>query len=143
VTEDQEPMLAIDPGREKCGLAVVKRSGEAITHEVTVTPRVPERAAALINEYGVSCVLVGGGTASSQVRTLLIGLEGIPVLEAPEAGTTLEARGLYYRDHPPRGWQRLLPRGLRVPPEPVDGYAAEAIALRYLGIGPLKPRPRG
>ena len=113
---------------------MVTPSGQALTHEVTATAQVAERAAALITAHGVSLVLVGAGTACAQVRAMLIGLNGVPVQDVPEGGTTLEARALYYRDNPPKGWQRLLPAGMRVPPCPVDGYAAEAIARRHLGL---------
>ena len=30
------------------------------------------------------------------------------------------------------GWRALLPEGLRVPPEPLDGYAAAVLVKRYL-----------
>lgn len=48
-----------------------------------------------------------------------------------EYGTTLRARELYFQYHPPRGWRRFLPKGLRIPPEPYDDYAALAIILQY------------
>ena len=47
-------------------------------------------------------------------------------------GRLSEARPLYFRDHPPKGLMRFLPRGLWSPPELIDDYAAYAIALRYL-----------
>jgi hypothetical protein len=77
-------------------------------------------------------VLVGDGTGSGAVveRLRARGLE--PTL-VDESGTTLAARELYFRDHPPRGLSRLLPRGMRAPGRPIDDYAAYAIALRWLG----------
>jgi len=49
-----------------------------------------------------------------------------------EKSTTLEARNLYFRDHPASWWQRLVPVGMRSPPRHIDDYAAYAIALRWL-----------
>jgi hypothetical protein len=61
-------------------------------------------------------------------------IRGLPVAVclAEEAETTLVARRRYFRDHPPRGWRRLLPLSLQVPPEPYDDYAAAIIGERYL-----------
>jgi hypothetical protein len=50
-----------------------------------------------------------------------------------ERETTLRARALYFADHPPRGWRRLIPLGLQLPPRPIDDYAAILIARRFLG----------
>jgi hypothetical protein len=49
-----------------------------------------------------------------------------------ERHSTERARARYYQDHPPHGWQRLLPAGLRVPSEPYDDYAAVVMAEDYL-----------
>ena len=46
------------------------------------------------------------------------------------------ARELYFREHPPRGWRRLVPTGLQLPPVPVDDYAAILIARRFLARDP-------
>jgi hypothetical protein len=57
---------------------------------------------------------------------------GVPVHIIDETDTTYRARALYFAEHPPRGWRRLLPLGLQVPPGPIDDYAAMLIARRYL-----------
>jgi len=56
----------------------------------------------------------------------------IPVLSAPERNTSLRAREVYFREYPPRGWRRLIPRGLLLPPRPIDDYAAFLIAIDWL-----------
>lgn len=95
---------------------------------------------------GVAAVAVGGGTFSRDVVSALTGNAGdiiqapsavpsapaLPVITVDERGTTLEARDLYWRLHSPTLLQRCLPRGLRVPPRPLDDLAAWAIALRYI-----------
>ena len=45
-----------------------------------------------------------------------------------EYRTTDAAREEYWRIHPPAGWRRLVPRGMLVPPEPVDDLAALILA---------------
>jgi hypothetical protein len=52
-----------------------------------------------------------------------------------ETDTSYRARALYFADHPPRGWRRLVPLGLQLPPRPIDDYAALLIARRYAETG--------
>jgi len=123
-------VLAIDPGREKCGLAVV-RPGRVLHREVVARDRLAWRVAELAGEYAVHVVVVGDATGSQEVLREVSGL-GRPVETVPERGSSLEARRRYFRDHPARGLARLIPEGLRVPPRPVDDYVAEILAERFL-----------
>ena len=130
-------ILAVDPGRSKCGMAVLTLEGEVLAREVAPVETVAERALLLCRRHGVGRVVLGQGTGSAGVGSALSGIlatEGVQIVETPESGTTLAARKLYFAHNPPRGWRRLLPAGLRVPPEPVDAYAAEAIGRRHLGL---------
>lgn len=51
-----------------------------------------------------------------------------------EYRTTDEARKLYFQENPPKGWKKLIPLGMQVPPVPVDDYAAIVIGRKYLRI---------
>jgi hypothetical protein len=125
------PVIAIDPGTEKCGLAVVRPdrsvAARAIVPSHRVTARVMEWAARLQPQ----ALLVGAGTGALAVRQALLS-SGLDAASAPEKNTTIRARALYFREHPPRGWRRLVPLSLQVPPAPVDDYAAVLIARDYL-----------
>jgi hypothetical protein len=123
-------VLAIDPGREKCGLAVVE-PGRVLHREVVVRAHLRQRAEDLSRHFPVAVVVVGDATGSQDVIAELLEL-GRPVRVVPEAGTTLVARRRYFQEHPPRGLLRFLPPGLRVPPEPFDDYVAVLLAERYL-----------
>jgi len=85
-----------------------------------------------VQDHAVEHVIVGDGTGCKQVFVILQGLE-VPVRLVAERGSTLGARRRYFRDHPPRGWRRLLPLSLQVPPEPYDDYAAQLLGEAYLG----------
>jgi hypothetical protein len=76
-------------------------------------------------------IALGDGTGSSAVRARLA-RTGCPVDLIDERATSEEGRALYWRDRPARGVRRLVPVGFRPPPELLDGYAAYAIALRWL-----------
>lgn len=75
--------------------------------------------------------IIGAGTGSKRLLPLL--QAWFPEIRwqlVPERETTLYARELYFQHHPPRGWRRLLPKGMRIPPEPYDDYAALALIYR-------------
>ncbi len=133
-------VLAVDPGREKCGVAVCGPEG-VVARQVVPLPEVVGLVRRWAADHGVDAVLVGDQTGAKQVLNRLSGLP-VPVMPVRERGTTLLARRRYFRDHPPRGWRRLLPLSFQVPPEPYDDYAAVVIAETYLaqksGAGPRK-----
>ena len=130
-----EVVLAIDPGRQKCGLAV-GRPGELLARAVVPTAQVPEVVAGWVKRYGVARIVIGEGTGSETILEALVHLSGLPRVETvQERGTTLEARRRYFRDHPPRGWRRLIPLSLQVPAEEYDDYAAALLLERVLGGG--------
>lgn len=129
-------VLAVDPGRGKCGIAVC--SEERVLHrEVAAREDLEGRLRELVTRYGVEVVVVGDQTGAQEVTALAERL-GRPVVQVSEQGTTLLARARYLRDHPPRGWRRLLPPFLRVPDRPYDDYVAVLLAERFLGAGRRK-----
>jgi hypothetical protein len=118
-------IAAFDPGKN-IGYALVSRDGTLLHHEVLA-----EYHLATLELPADCTVLLGDGTGSRRLQAHLEQL-GAAVQLVDEAGSTLEARQLYYRLNPPRGLQRLLPAGLRWPGRFIDDYAAYALALRYL-----------
>lgn len=117
-------ILALDPGRN-IGVAYVDRQGRLQQRAI-----IDLGALKTLDFSGVT-VVIGSGTGSRAIQDVLVKL-GVSFVVLDETATTLEARELYFRDHPPRGLWRLVPRGLRAPPCNIDDYAAYAIALRYL-----------
>lgn len=135
----REAVLAVDPGRQKCGL-VVGQPGAILARTVVATDRVGEVIGVWVERFGVKRVLLGAGTGSETVRRALAAIPGLPPAESvEETASTLEARRRYFRDHPPRGWRRLLPLSLQVPPEDYDDYAAELLLER----APTSPAEAG
>ena len=124
-------VLAIDPGREKCGIAVCGRAG-VVVHRVVRVDELAQVAREWITAHGVDLVLLGNRTGSRDIRVRLSQIP-IPIELSEERGTTLAARRRFFEDHPPRGWRRLLPRSLQTPAVPYDDYAAIVLAEAYLG----------
>ena len=128
-------VLGIDPGRDKCGLAVCT-AGKILARAIVAPADVPRVVAAWTAEHRIDAIVVGAGTGFKEVMAVLAGLRASGRLPAvtveEERESTLAARRRYFEEHPPRGWRRLAPRSFQVPPEPYDDYAAAVIAERRL-----------
>ena len=132
-------IIGVDPGRSKAGYALIAASGGVLAAGIEPIDRLAERLRALAAP-GVSAIALGRGTNSRQVRASLEEL-GLPIHLVDEYETSRDARSLYFADHPPRGWRRLLPIGLQVPGRAIDDYAAILIARRFLARGPASRPP--
>jgi RNase H-fold protein (predicted Holliday junction resolvase) len=120
-------VLAIDPGRSKCGVAVCE-PGRVLSRAVIPLDSLPVYVAACRATHDIAEVVIGNRTGATQVERLLAATGAGPLRLVDEAGTTLRARERYFKDHPPKGWRRLVPRGLLTPSEPYDDYAAVLLA---------------
>lgn len=133
---NEDLIVAVDPGREKCGLAVLTRSGQVLTKAVVTPDLVPRAIAEALQERDAEVLVIGDRTAREDLISIigdsLIGRFRKGVVEVDEHLSSLEGRRRYLNDHPPRGLKRLIPPGLRVPAEPFDDYAAVVLAERYL-----------
>jgi len=130
----QESILAVDPGTRKVGYAVLAHDGTVLVQGIAANEGLEVRFVELAAEHALAAVALGHGTNVRPVRLALEGL-GLPIALVDERETTLRARELYFEDHPPRGWRRLIPRSLQLPPRPIDDYAAILIGRRYLDSG--------
>lgn len=128
-------LLAVDPGRRKCGLAVLTPDGQALERSIVETVRVEEELMRLKSLHCPAQVVVGNGTFLDDVKQTLERIFGREsVAEIDEYRTTDEARVLYFQENPPRGLWRLVPLGLQFPPRPIDDYAAVVLGRRFLAL---------
>lgn len=134
-------LIGVDPGRSKAGYALLDGSGTVLRAGIEPIERLPERLRELSAGGSVDAIALGRGTNARAVRTALEAL-GLPIHLIDEYETSREARALYFADHPPRGWRRLVPIGLQLPERPIDDYAAILIARRYLARGAEARPPR-
>ena len=126
-------VAAVDPGREKCGVAVVDEDGNVLERAVVATARLADELTARAIKFRPELILLGNGTTSRAAEeTIRAALSDIPVAIVDEYRTTDEAKVAYWKAHPPTGWRRFLPTGMQVPPEPVDDFVAVILAQRYL-----------
>lgn len=126
-------VAAIDPGREKCGLAIVDENGCVLEQAVVATVWLADEIATRVKEFRPACILLGNGTTSHAAEeTIRATFPDVPVEIVDEYRTTDDAKNAYWKAHPPRGWRRFLPTSMQVPPEPVDDFVAVILAQRYL-----------
>ncbi len=127
--------LAIDPGRAKCGVAVVRQDGQILYRGIVPPDDLMRSVQELIAAHRPVVVLCGDGTGSKPIRNALLsaGFEP-PIQSVDEAHTSEAARLRFVRENKPPLSQRLLPFALRTPWLPYDDYVAVLLAERYWSL---------
>ena len=128
-----ECVLAIDPGSEKTGLAVVDKKLGTCWRAIVNSDDVGREAQAAIERFKCTSIVIGDGTYSDQIKKhLCFAIEkDIIITAVSERNSTHEARARFWRENPPHGWRRIIPTGLLTLPTPVDDWAAVILAERY------------
>ena len=132
-------VLAIDPGRSKCGVAVCTPRDDSdrprILHrEVVPTDKLVVNVTALVDAHKPDVVLIGDGTQSATLRKAVAKVlpDGLALHEVPEAFTSQRVRARLQKEWLPKGLIRLLPTGMRPPPKAYDDYVAALLAEDWL-----------
>ena len=135
----------IDPGRYKIGFVLV--DGENLlfsaivpkSEEVILVEAIENNNWILLAEWRkegsvdsvlgkvADKILLGDGTSHDETKKLL--KDSIKVEIVSEYGSTLKARELYWKLHPPKWLWKIIPTSLRVPPRDIDDLAAWAIVI--------------
>jgi RNase H-fold protein (predicted Holliday junction resolvase) len=137
----QAPMsrtvLAIDPGRTKCGMALVRREDsdalQLLWRKVLAPVEVISAIAEAKEVAPFEMLVIGNGTTSRElVGKIRDAYPSAGILMIDETDTSIQARERYWEHHPRRGWRRLLPSSMQMPPESIDDFAALVLAERVL-----------
>ncbi len=127
-------VVAIDPGREKCGVAVVSSEGTLLVKSVVAVASLAALLEQLLQTHQDPRLVVGDSTGSQGVcQALESAFPHIRIERVCEYRSTERARARWRETVRPRGWQKLLPRPFRFPSEPIDDFAAWILAEDYLG----------
>lgn len=133
-TLDQPVILGFDPGRQKCGIAVMGLDRSLYYHEVVSAEAAVATIEELRQQFPVSMVVMGNQTSANDWKQRLSAVtDPLRVVLVDERYTSLEARDRYWQMYPPRGLVRLMPQGMRTPPRPIDDIVAILLIERYLG----------
>lgn len=126
-------VAAIDPGKDKSGFAVLDAGGSTLFQCIVPTAAIPEQLTPQLLLHQPECLVLGNGTTSRQMQQCLQqAWPELPIVIVDEYRTTQAAREEYWKKYPPKGWRRLLPVTMQVPPVPVDDFAAVLLARRYV-----------
>ena len=126
-------IIAIDPGRAKCGVAVLEDDCSVLEQGIIPSALLVGVVSNMMDRYKPVAIIIGDGTGSAPAKT---GIESIgadtPVVSVDESHTSELARARYLAETPPRGIWRFLPRFLRTPETPYDDFVAVILAERWL-----------
>lgn len=130
-------ILAIDPGSEKTGVAVVSEDGSLKEKKIVPTPQLAAYMEQAYEAFGFCHVVMGNGTNHKHLQPvaeqwIASGHGDVTFSLVDERNTTVEGRKLYFQYTPRHGWRRFVPLSLQYPPEPVDDFVAWIIGRRYL-----------
>jgi|SRR5690625_396045 len=125
-------VIGLDPGRN-LGVAFLSAAGEVLFTDVLHGGGVGLHNALRTGAFAFPAapIVVVDGTGHQEI-TAVLAQHGYTYTLMNEKNSSREARELYYQLFPPRGWLRLVPRGMLPVPPGLDAFAAVIIAQRYL-----------
>jgi RNase H-fold protein (predicted Holliday junction resolvase) len=131
-------ILGFDPGRDKCGIAIVGIDRSILWHQVVAAAAAVATITDLRQQYVLQGLVMGNQTTAQQWRQQLAQslLPPLPITLIDERYSTLEARDRYWAMYPPQGINRLIPQGMRTVPRPIDDIVAIILVERYLDQTP-------
>jgi RNase H-fold protein (predicted Holliday junction resolvase) len=127
-------ILGFDPGKDKCGVAVMSRDKNVCYHQVVPSDAAVSTIQSLCKQFPIEFLVMGDQTTSKSWKQKLTQSlsPSINVVQVDERYSSLEARDRYWEMYPPTGLSRLIPQGMRTPPRPVDDIVAIVLIERYL-----------
>ena len=127
-------ILAVDPGRDKIGVAVVDGEKNVYFKEIIPSEEFETYIRKVVNKYNIDIIVIGDGTGCQQIKDILVKFlnKKISVQTVVEDFSTTEAEKRYLKENPRTGWKRLLFFADWKPEKPVDDYVAVLLAERYI-----------
>jgi RNase H-fold protein (predicted Holliday junction resolvase) len=125
-------ILGFDPGRDKCGVAIVGTDRKVVWHEVVTAGNAIAQIQQLRQQYDLQTIVMGNQTTAKQWQLKLEENLDLPIVLVDERYSTLEARDRFWQMYPPTGLMRLVPQGMRDVPRPIDDIVAILLVERYL-----------
>jgi RNase H-fold protein (predicted Holliday junction resolvase) len=130
----QPVILGFDPGKDKCGVALMGLDRQLYYHQVVLSDEAIATINNLRQRFPVSLLVMGNQTTAKRWKQQLQQelVEPLNIVLVDERYSTLEARDRYWQMYPPKGLTKLLPQGMRQPPRPIDDIVAILLIERYL-----------
>jgi RNase H-fold protein (predicted Holliday junction resolvase) len=130
--------FGFDPGKDKCGLAIVSATGTPIRHEVIPSEEAVQTLRDWQQNNPIQVLILGDQTGSKVWRSrIAAALPDLQIIPIDERYSSQEARDRYWQMYPAQGLQKLIPQGMRTPPRPIDDLVAVILVERYLSKSAL------
>lgn len=132
--KQKEIIIGIDPGRSKCGVALLTPALVLEERDIIPTDQLPDYIQQKQVSYQNQLIILGGGTSSTRVEELIREQinSDIEVRIINEARTTVEAEKRYIRENYPLPLRCLNRLFSWRPSRPVDDYAAQILVEKYI-----------
>jgi len=126
-------ILGLDPGLQKCGLAIIGVDRVLRYQQVVPVSQVMATIDQLRQRFPIVAIVLGDQTGSRQWQEHLRQLTDPPrIMLVDERYSSLAARDRYWQMFPPKGLQKLIPQGMRLPDRPIDDIVAILLIERHL-----------
>lgn len=127
-------LLALDPGSEKIGTAVLDYQAQEQEKTIVKTEELIDHLKEIFKIYQIEEIIIGNGTGAEKIIKLLKNnFESLKIELVEEKFTTEEAQARYLKEKPMSNYEKLLRKFIDWKlKKPLDDYAALIIAEKYL-----------
>ena len=126
-------LLGFDPGKQKCGVAVMSLDRKLHFQAVISSQEAIAQVGNLLDSYPISLMVMGDQTASKQWKAeLKFTFPDLRIITVDERYSSQEARQRFWQIYPAQGLMKLLPLGMRSPNRAIDDIVAIILIERYL-----------
>lgn len=127
-------LLALDPGRDKVGTAVLSFKAEEREKTIVKKDELFKQLKDIFAHYEIEKIIVGNGTGAEEIiKTLKNNFAAKEIILVEEKYTTEEAQARYLAEKPMSNYEKLLRKFVSWKiKKPLDDYAALIIAEKYL-----------
>ena len=127
-------LIAIDPGKRKCGLVLAELSEKKVYEAIIIKSEVLEDYVRNLNNVeDISKIIIGNGTTSKDIREKLNFFKK-EIITFEEKNTTFRAKSRYFELFPIRGLKFLVPREVFILNKNLDALSALIILEDYCRI---------
>ena len=124
-------LLSIDPGKNKCGLALAEISEKKVYKAIVIESKLLKDYVRNLNTVeDISKIIIGNGTTSREIKKELDFFKK-EIITFDEKNTTFRAKTRYFELFPISGLKSLLPREIFILNKNLDAISALIILEDY------------
>jgi Predicted endonuclease involved in recombination (possible Holliday junction resolvase in Mycoplasmas and B. subtilis) len=122
-------ILGFDPGKDKCGIAVMSRDKNVSYHQVVPSDAAVSTIQSLCKQFPIQLLVMGDQTTSKSWKQKLTQSLSpfIKIVQIDERYSSLEARKRYWQMYPADGTFSLDSRGNADAPETSGRYCGDRL----------------